>query len=265
MEDVLKLYSENKVWIDFVKYWLEFVSYIIVSLGAIKVIFYIYGLRFERKTNNIERDLKIRASLEEKLEKYIIGEHKSGRKDIAIRLVHWKNYPWKLDNDGYPRCLAIDYYHGDLQCGWIDKTGINVQEPVWLFSASIYVEKNGIFFVAPQGNRYNGFQELSDKCLRMHIPFSNIINFDFNKFVEYEPVFYIRCDYRLRKLYDRVWVCREKREEDGWFMLELDSRYQIRKYSFLRYRLSLAGITIDKCIHKCLSEFLRYFELCVGK
>lgn len=248
MNYLLKLYLSQQNWINLAKDAVFF-------FGAYKIIAYIWNLNFLAKTGKIEKDLKVRESLEEKLNCYVLEQHKNGIKDIALRFIYWKNYPWKLHDDGYKHCLAINY-NGDhvLPSGWIDKTGINFQEHLWFFCQSIYVDKSGIFFFAPKDGSYKGFEELKEKRLFMHLPFSNIVNFDFKEFIEYEPVLYVKHVYHNhRKLYDRTYVCREKLGE-GYFRLQLDRRYQICKYSFLRYQLSRAGYAVDAFINGLMTK-----------
>jgi hypothetical protein len=244
MKNILEWYLEQQNWINFIKDAVFFV-------GAYKIISYIRKKNFVEKTKEIERDLKTRESLETKLLDFVLKEHKNKIKDIGVRFVYWKNYPRQLADDGYKKLLAVDYIDDQtLLHGWIDKTGVNFQEHLWFARQSIYAEKNGIFFLAPEGGSYKGFVELSGKRLLFQLPFSNIINFDFKEFIEYEPIFYVRYEYcNFRKLYDRTYICRE-RYGDNYFLRELDRRYQIRKYSFLRYWLSRAGFAVDLVIKR---------------
>lgn len=153
-------------------------------------------------TRQIEHDLATREKIEKELEEYV---HKNRENDVSsgIRLIYCKNYPWSLDNDGFKKLLFIETVAKNVMpYGWLNKTGINFQEHVWFLGYSIYIDKEGIFFSAGEGRSYRGFRELRDKRLVMHMPFSNIVNFDFKEYKEYEPVFYIRYRYnRFKKLY----------------------------------------------------------------
>lgn len=186
---VLNLYLDNKDWIELVKDAVFF-------YGAITIIKYLWNRNYTRKIKEIDNNLRFRERIEKALSDYVIQKHKNGIKGIAIRFVYWKNYPWKFQNDGFPHSLKIEYHNDQiLGSSWIDNTGIYFQEPLWFSSSSVYVDANGIFFFARQGSVYKGFVEHSDKCLVTHLPFINIINFDFKEVIEYEPVFYIKYYY----------------------------------------------------------------------
>jgi len=116
-----------------------------------------------------------------------------------------------------------------MPSGWINKTGLNFQENIWFTGKSIYVDKDGIFFFAPKGETYDNFEELADKCLIQHMPFSSIINYDFKEYIEYEPVFYIKYHYtKYSKLYSNHLIVREKAGKN-YFSHELDRKLQISK------------------------------------
>lgn len=246
MGQFLSLYVSHKEWVNLAKDLVFF-------FGAFKVIVFIWNKNYVSKTLIIEKDLKVREFLEEKLNKYVYEEHRNGIRDIAVRFVYWKNYPWNFKDDGYKHLLHFHDNDGEtLPSGYLDKTGINFEEHVWFFLQSVYVDQNGIFFIAPKEGSYRSFKEMKPARLIMHLPFSKIVNFDFKEFIEYEPVFYVRHNYRdYRKLYDPVYICREKRGE-SYFRIELNRRYHIRKYSHLRYLLSRAGLAVDRIVLKLL-------------
>lgn len=229
MEHILLYYLENKSWIELGKDLVYFV-------GAAGIIGYLYNWNFKNKTQQIEQDLKIRDALEDKLQKYVIEKHKNGIKDIGIRFIHWKNYPWRLENDAFKHLLlARSYDKNTTPSGWIDKTGINFEEHLWFSSTSIFVDKDGIFFFATEKGPYKGFKELKNICLVIHMPFSSIVNFDFKEYIEYEPIFYIKYPYtKYKKLYDSRYVVREK-PEDHYFQRELNRNLKIKKYHSVKY------------------------------
>ena len=205
------------------------------------------------KTDQIKKNLCFRESLDAKLKEYVFEKHKNGVKDIAVRFVHWKNYPWNLEKDGYKHLLFIRQLDERVQpSGWIDNTGVLIEEPVWWLSKSVYCDKRGIFFIGDKGENYHNFHEIKDSRLILHLPFSNIIDFDFEELIEYEPVFYIKYAYdKYAKLYDPVYICREKMGQP-YSMMTLDRRYQIKNYSCLRYQLAKAGHAVDRLLN-CVS------------
>ena len=94
METILSWYKDNGTFINFIKD-------IVYFLGAFTLIKYIWNWNFIRRTEKIESNLKFRERIEAALDEYVIEENKNGRKNIGIRFVHWKNYPWDIQNDGY--------------------------------------------------------------------------------------------------------------------------------------------------------------------
>ena len=223
MEKLLTFYVCNKDWIDFVKDLVFFA-------GAVGLIKLLINWNFEKKKQRISENLRFRDEVEDKLQQYVLDKFKNGIKDIGIRLVHWKNYPWKLENDGFKHTLWVRQIdERTMPSGWIDNTGVNFREDPWFLGNSIYLDRNGIFFFDKVGQTFKGFQELKDVCWRLHMPFTNIINFDFKEFIEYEPVFYIRYPYKkYEKLYDDNYIIREK-PGNRYFRTELMRSRQIKK------------------------------------
>lgn len=231
---VLSFYKEHKDW-------LELIKDIIYILGAPLILYKLYKYLsdrdFIRKTGKIETNLRFRERIDLELQDYVLKQNKNGIKDVGIRLVHWKNYPRQLDDDGYKHLLRIDYENNYiLGSSWIDNLGINFQEHPWSFGCSVYIDENGIFFFAQKGTLYKGFTENKDICLVMHMPFTSIVNFDFKEIIEYEPVFYIKYYYRnYKKLYSQHYVIREKLG-NPYLRIELDNKKKLDKYSLISYK-----------------------------
>lgn len=239
MEKILLFYSENQTFINFIKDC-------VYVVGVWSLIRYLLNWNYVRKTTQIDSNLKFRKRIESALDDYVIDTHRNGRKDVGIRFVHWKNYPWFLKDDGYKNFLYIKYLDKRiLGSSWIDNTGIYFYEILWFTSTSVYVDERGRFFFDSKGKDYKGFAEYKNKCLVMHLPFSNIINFDFREVIEHEPVFYIKYKYtKYKKLYSNQYVIREK-FGDEYLRLELDNRKQISKYFLPYYKMR----------KKCKKEF----------
>ncbi|WP_036308601.1 hypothetical protein, partial [Methyloglobulus morosus] len=149
---VLSFYKNNKDWIDLIK---DIIFIFGVPLLLYKSYKYLKDRTLISKTEKIETNLRFRDRIESELQNYVLEKNKNGKKDIGIRFVYWKNYPWQLSDDGYKHFLKIEYHH-DLILGssWIDNTGINFQEHLWYFGNSVYVDKNEIFFFAPKETTY---------------------------------------------------------------------------------------------------------------
>jgi hypothetical protein len=225
MDWTLSTYLEYKNWIDLIKDLVFFA-------GAYVFFKFLKNKKFTDVSEQIDKNLRFRRRIESELNDYV---YKMYKRDIAIRFVHWKNYPWKLDHDGYSHflfCRSFD--NKTLPFGYIDNTGINFQEAVLLDSKSLYVDDNDIFFFDHKSKIIHGFREISDCIMVLHLPYQNIVNFDFRECIEHDPVFYIKYPYdKRRKLYDDQIIIREKHGTP--FRHELSFKNMLHKYTPLRY------------------------------
>jgi hypothetical protein len=225
---ILNTYLEYKDWIELTKD-------AVFLAGAITLMKILWHKRFTDRAKAIKENLEFRDRIESNLNDYV-REKAKNKVSIAVRFVHWKNYPHNLNNDAFPHRLFI-YPHEDnvLPSRYIDNTGINFEEPIWWLSNSTYVDKNGIFFFAPKGQSFPCFKEFPNTILMLHLPFANIVNFDFREFIEYEPVFYIRHPYKSwKKLYDDDVFLRNKAGED-WLNVSLGLKNMMIGYSKPKY------------------------------
>ncbi len=231
MQNIIETYVQYEEWLNLIKD-------IALLFGFYKFIQFLWEKRFVDKSKQIKSNLEIREELGKKLEKYVHEKFKNGGRDIAVRFIYWKNYPNKIDDDAYKFHLLInDNGKNVLPSGWIDSTGINFQEHVWFLSFSVYVDDKGIFFVNKKGLTIKNFKEVQNCVMILHLPFTNIVNFDFKDFIEYEPIFYIRHAYtNYKKLYDDKIIIREK-FGDPYFRLELNRKLRLKKYTWFSYTL----------------------------
>jgi hypothetical protein len=238
-ETILSLYEQYTTLINFIKD--------IVSFAGIVTLFrYFYNWNYIRKTTQLQQNIEFRKKIESELESYVLEKHGNGCRNIDIRFIYWKNYPSQLDNDAFPHSLNIEYHNNTpLMSSWIDSTGIYFQQDI---SLSVYVHRcTGIFFIAPKGKQYREFTEYAEKRLITHLPFTNIVNFDFSEIIEYEPVFYTKHKYnKCKKLYSNNYTIREKLG-DNISTLELDTRKKISKYSWIRFKAKLILCKLGIC------------------
>ncbi len=228
MEWLLDFYLCNKDWIDLIKD-------IVFLLGALTIVKFFWNKRFKDQSQAIEHALTKRHSIEKHLNDYVYEKHKN-KVGIGIRFVHWKNYPNKLDNDAFAQELFTwPRENKVLPSGFINNTGINFIEPLWRYSESVYIDHNGIFFFATKNTKISGFKEIQNCILVKHLPYTNIINFDFREFIEYEPVFYTKYSYNSWKLYDDVLIIRN-RPDETWINIELSKKRMLQKYSWFNYK-----------------------------
>jgi hypothetical protein len=155
----------------------------------------------------MKNDAKFYDEIHDKLKEYVedFGATPSELRDIGIRLLYMKNYPYNLDNDGF-RFLLYYYFFTENHkpSGYMSGKGIYVLDHIWFWSEAIYWNpKNGKWFADKQGLSYRGYKELKHKHLVKRIPFSNILGCDFNSdwSEKGEPVFYTKYKYTNWKLF----------------------------------------------------------------
>lgn len=143
--------------------------------------------------------------------------------------------------------LRVSYHNDRILCGsWIDNTGLKVYSPLWWYSNSVYLdEKNGIFFIDKKEQRFKGFVEIRNCILVKHLPYSNIVNFDFKEYIDYDAVLYTKYKYDSKKLYSDEIILREK-EGTPYQRLELNKNLELKKYSVLMHALFKIKIRITK-------------------
>lgn len=236
MQNILEIYLENKQWIDLTKDIVFFAGVVTFFRGSYLFFQFLKNKKYKDKSQEIDENINFREKLEPILNNYI-SEYGKGYRDICIRFVHWKNYPWKLAKDGYKFFLHINYLEKTPHYGWIDNTGINFEEHVWWYGNSIYIDTDGIFFIDKKNQEHKGFQEIHDVVLLLHMPFVSIVNYDFKERIEYEPVFYIKYDYsNWKKLYNDKLIIREKLNAE-YKNIELYQSRMLLKFNKLNYVL----------------------------
>lgn len=252
MDEVLEIYLKYQYWINLIKDLAFLAGAVTFFRGAYLFFAYIQNRSYTEKAIEIDKNINFREKLEPKLNDYIFDAAK-GTKDISIRFVHWKNYPWKLDDDGFKFLLRINYLEKTPHYGWIDNTGIYLEEPIW-FSNSLYIDNNGIFFIDKKDQKHKGFTEIADAVLVLHMPFSNIVNYDFRERIEYEPVFYIKHQYlNWKKLYNDKVSVREKHGTE-YKNIELSQSKMIRRFSKFSYKIMQLKLFFLKLISKKESD-----------
>ena len=243
MNSLIEFYVSNKNWIDLIRDGVFFASAITLFTGFGAWLIFLSKKRFTDISAAIKSDLELREKLEPLLIEHILTDAKNNMRDTAIRFVHWKNYPRQLEDDGYKEHLWIKYHRMQplipFASSCIDNTGVFIQSHLWFYGLSVYVDKNKYFFLDSKDRKIKGFQEFSDCVIVYHLPFTNIVNFDFKEYIEHEPVFYIKYRYtKRRKLFDDQIFLRksELREEDkfNYLNLELSQKNWMKKYSLRR-------------------------------
>ena len=242
MNYLLQFYLSNKDWIDLFRDILFFIGGLSLLRGVSKHIKFLRERRLADKTAAIRSDLDFREKLKEPLWEHVKEHCEEGLKDIGIRFVYWKNYPYGsttgADYDGFKEHLSVEYYKDKPHDNsWLNNTGVYFIYHLWFWEQSIYIGENKIFFFDKKGKNFEGFNEYSDCVAVYHLPFSNIVNFDFSERIEYEPIFYIKYKYtNIRKLYsNQIGIRSKKGEFLDIGLSELNLKNKMKKYAKWRY------------------------------
>lgn len=193
-----------------IKNIIDIIQDIVFIIGIFPIIVFVKNYLFNKKKEEIAGNLQIRKDIKEKLLEHANEYDRSSPKSVGIRLVHWKNYPWKLNNDGYKQILYYDV-NMDKIChpreNFLSNTGILIEEDLGWFGKTVYKGKYGVYFIAKKDKIFRGFEEIKqDIKLVYTLKYKHIINWDFEEKIEYEPVFYTRYKYNNQKLYENEFI-----------------------------------------------------------
>jgi hypothetical protein len=206
--NIVNWYAQQKSYSDFTKDVLFAVGIIATFYGYFKFLKFLTQRGALNKRLEMENDAKmykeVQGGLKNFVDRYKDASSKNHR-NIAIKLLYIKNYPYKLENDGYSQML---YYYflseGHQASGYISTTGLYVMEYLGHFSNAIYYNpKSEKWFIDKEGLTFRMYKQLKHKQLVKRIPFANILGYDFNSdWADYnEPVFYTKYKYYKWKLY----------------------------------------------------------------
>ena len=124
------------------------------------------------------------------------------------------------------------------------------KEHIWFCSNSVYIDKSGIFFIDKKNEKHKNFNEITDCVLVLHMPFSNILNYDFKQYIEYEPIFYIKHEYlEWRNLYSDHVLLQEK-EGTEHKCVELSQSKMIVRFSRFSYALMRIKLFLLGCLKR---------------
>lgn len=223
--------------------YIKLLADLVVVLGAIPALLWLRKRSFIKKSGEIKDNLLIRKDIKEKLREHADGYDRSEPHDIGIRLVYWKNYPWKLDDDGYKQNL---YYNTNLdkRCShgteFLTNTGILVEEHIWFFSNSLYLGRYGTYIIAKSNNKIEGFSEVKQKIkLITTLKYKYIVNWDFEEKIEYEPVFYTKYKYTNKRLFESQFFAQNYDDnginKDLYFYERLDRHNRVKSNKSIKY------------------------------
>lgn len=207
MEEVVNWYVQNKSYIDLAKDVVFVFGAVVTFVGFYQFIKFLVQRKSLNKRQEMDNDARLYEELHDKLKDYVesYGVKPNELRDIGIRLLYIKNYPYNLDNDGFRQEL---YYYFFTQnhnpSGYISGKGLYVVDFIHHFSDSIYYNsKNGKWFVDKENQTFRKYDELNLRHIIKRIPFANVLGYDFNSdwADKGEPVFYTKYKYTDWRLF----------------------------------------------------------------
>jgi hypothetical protein len=207
LHKTLNWYVRHKNAIDFIKDVVFFIGAAATFVGFYQFIKFLAQRKILNKKQEMENDSRLYDEIHEKLKEYVdnYGATLGDLRDMGIRLLYIKNYPYKLEDDGYGHMLYYYFMSEHHKAsGYISTKGLYVLEHLWFLSTAIYYNpKSEKWFIDEAGLSFKGFKELKHKQLVKRIPFANIYGYDFDSdwADKGEPVFYTKYKYYKWKLY----------------------------------------------------------------
>lgn len=252
LQTIVDWYSQNKVYLDLVKEGVFVVGLVATVIGYFKFFGFLTQRKALNKRQEMENDAKLYKEVKSKLKEHVDGYRASlgNLRDIKIRLMYIKNYPYELNDDGFSQMLYYYFMSKEHDAsGYISSTGLSVMEHIWFLDNSIYYNpKNEKWFVDKKGQSFNGYKELKHKQLVRHIPFINIYGYDFNPDWAEEPVFYTKYKYDNWKLYtDELEAVSIDQEYHLAHIVKLNKNKRTRRFLILlkKYKQKLVSKFIN--------------------
>jgi hypothetical protein len=198
---IVRWYVQHQNDINFLKDVIFAIGAIATFYGYFKILRFLTQRKLLNKRQEMENDAKLYSEVHDKLKEYVEDFEATPKnlRDIGIRLLYMKNYPYKLDNDGF-RFMLYYYFMTErhMPSGYISGKGLYVIEHLGIWEEAIYYNsKNGKWFTDKKGLSFRGYLELKHNQLLKRIPFTNILGYDFNSdwADKGEPVFYTKYKY----------------------------------------------------------------------
>lgn len=207
MEDIVNWYIQNRNLIDLVKDIVFAIGSLATLVGFYQLIKLLLQRKMLNKRQEMDNDTRLYNETYEGVREYIQRYDLSpgNLRDVGIVLLYMKNYPYRLDNDGFRQMLYYHFFtHNHPPSGYMSGKGLYVVEYLRMHSESVYYNAgNHKWFIYREGCEFKGYKELSYQHLVKRIPFANIYGYDFSSdwTEKNEPVFYTRYMYDDWRLY----------------------------------------------------------------
>ncbi len=255
--NIVNWYVQHKDQLDLLKDILFAIGLIATFYGYFKFLKFLTQRGSLNKRLEMENDAKMYNEVQGKLKDFVDSYRdasEENRRDIGIRLLYIKNYPYKLENDGFSQMLYYYFmseYH--KASGYVSTTGLYVMEHLWYFGNSIYYNpKNEKWFIDKKGLKFKKYRELKHRQLVKRIPFANILGYDFNSdwADKGEPVFYTKYKYYKWKLFandlEAVSVEQKYHLADKVHLVKSKRKKRVVKTLFRRLKHKIDMFFIDR-------------------
>lgn len=193
---MLEWYCSNETLVNFIIDIITIVGFITAIYAICDIIKYLRTRKMQNKINEMQRDEQTSHTLSRELEKYI----GSGGHDYGVRLVFYKNYPYKLDDDGFRKYLYwYKFSEKHVPSGYISNTDVAIIEEVSFCGDRIYYnEKTHKWFIDGSNKQFKKYLELPYDMIIYRLPFQNILGYRFGSSDwtdKHEPVFFTKYKY----------------------------------------------------------------------
>ena len=141
MESIVKWYVQHKDYIDLTKDIVFIIGAVATLVGFYQFIKFLAQRKTINKKQEMERDSRLHKEIYNRLKSYVddYDASQGNLRDIGVRLLFIKNYPYKLGADGYSQMLYyyfLSEYH--KASGYISGKGLYVMDHLWFWGESIY-------------------------------------------------------------------------------------------------------------------------------
>lgn len=239
---MLEWYKNNESLVNLIVDMITIIGFVTTIYAICNIIRYLRTRKMQNKISEMQRDERTFCVLSHELEEYI----GSGGQDHGIRLVFYKNYPYKLNDDCFRKYLYwYKFSEKHVPSGYISNTSIAIIEEVSFCGNRIYYnEKTQKWFVDNPNKQFKKYLELPYDMIIYHIPFQNILGYRFGPSDwtdKHEPVLFTKYRYNNWRLFgdNMVAVLRSQYGRFPSSQLILSKTKRIKRYKLLLHKMKL--------------------------
>ena len=184
LENVVRWHAQHQDYINFFEDVIFAIGIVATFYGFFKFLKFLTRRNVLHKRQEMENDARLFSEVHKKLKEYVDSYDATQKnpRDIGIRLLFIKNYPYKLEADGFRQELYYYFMSEHHKAsGYVSGKGLYVMDHLWFFDNSIYYNpKTKKWFIDKKGLTFKRYRELKHKQLVKRIPFANIYGYDFD-------------------------------------------------------------------------------------